>query len=35
MLYKYEHENNQLKTQIKALTERLTDIISKDKEKNV
>jgi hypothetical protein len=29
MLYKYEHENQQLKAQIKALTERLSDILSK------
>lgn len=30
MLYKYEHENEQLRTQIKALTERLTDILAKN-----
>jgi len=29
MLYKYEHENEQLKAQIKALTERLADIMAK------
>ena len=29
MLYKYEHENEQLKAQIKALTERLADIVAK------
>lgn len=32
MLYKYEHENEQLKSQIKALTERLSDIINKNDE---
>lgn len=32
MLYKYEHENEQLKAQIKALTERLADILAKKEE---
>ena len=32
MLYKYEHENEQLRAQIKALTERLADITAKKEE---
>lgn len=32
MLYKYEHENEQLKAQIKALTERLAYILAKKEE---
>jgi uncharacterized coiled-coil protein SlyX len=32
MLYKYEFENEQLRAQIKALTDRLKDIMNKDKQ---